>query len=188
MTLGGDSSKAAIARSSDIQVGIDWFCITHVADGGSVGITHVVDLWLSACSDGWGFTASVDFDHQESGWPLDFPQCFISCSILSAIFLSVFYFFCLEFFILPARGFEPARSWISGELLNHCASSVPGPITAVFPLVVKRRSCLPQLDPLKHGRSFAVSWPYFWSFSCTGTSLVWTSFLLAEYMKYCTRI
>ena len=77
----------------------------------------------------------------------DFPQCF--------------YFFCLEFFILPARGFEPARSWISGELLNHCASSVPRPITAVFPLVVKRRSCLPQLDPLKHGRSFAVSWPYF---------------------------
>ena len=34
-------------------------------------------------------------------------------------------------------------------------------ICAVFPLVVKRRSCLPQLDPLKHGRSFAVSWPYF---------------------------
>ena len=44
MTLGGDSSKAAIARSSDLQVWFDSFCITHVADGGSVCITHVVDL------------------------------------------------------------------------------------------------------------------------------------------------
>ena len=41
------------------------------------------------------------------------------------------------------------------------AGSVPAVESAVFPLVVKRRSCLPQLDPLKHGRSFAVSWPYF---------------------------
>ena len=43
---------------------------------------------------------------------------------------------------------------------------------AVFPLVVKRRRCLPQLklDPLNRGRSIAVVWPYFWSSSLyTGT-------------------
>ena len=53
---------------------------------------------------------------------------------------------------------------------------------AVFPLVVKRRSCLPQLDPLKHGRSFAVSWPYFWSSSlCIPVPvLVWIFLLIGR--------
>ena len=75
---------------------------------------------------------------------LDFPQCFISCSILSAIFLSVFISFVWNFsYCLRAdsnpRGLDPNSLTLG-----------PEPITAVYPLVGKRRIGLPQQTPL-HG-------------------------------------